>query len=392
MRPMRGEGRIFRRGKVWWIAYYAPGPDGRSIETRELTGAEAESVARKLLMQRMREVANHRGGIRAFAGPRAEKLTVSNLLDSLEADFEQRAIKSLRRTKSHMKAVREYFADHRAQSLTTDQIRAAIAWWSEEGEVSNATINRRLLILGSAFELAIREERITRKPHIPHLPEGEARSGFFEPDQHALMLEHLPSPLREMAQFAYRCGWRRDEVRMLRWDAVDRAAKEVRLADSKNGEPRTLPLDEDLEALFAELWEARAHTRRGASALSEFVFHRKGRPISDTHFSRLWDRARQAAGATVKGRIFHDYRRTAVRNLMRAGVQQSVAMKITGHLSDSIFRRYNITSTEDRIDAMRRQREYLDGQGNEGGNVAELRPNADKTRTIRSAKHVDSST
>jgi integrase len=382
---MRGEGRIFRRGRVWWVAYYAPGPDGKAAEVRESTKSESEDAARKVLRDRLRQVANHRSGVKAFAGPKAEKLTVADLLDALKADFRQRKIKSLSRQLSHLKYAREYFRDHRAQSLTTDNIRAAIRFWAERDGVSNATINRRLAIVSTAFELGIREERITRKPHIPSLPEGDARSGFFEPDQHAAMLAHLPSPLNEMARFAYRCGWRQAEVRLLRWENVDRARREVTLPDSKNGEARTIPLDDELAALFENLWQRRAFTRGKSSGLSEYVFHGKGRPMGKSNFARQWNAARASAGASVAGRIFHDYRRTAVRNLMRAGVQQSVAMKITGHLSDSVFRRYNITSTADKLDAMERQRAYLEAMKTDGGNVAELRQVTDKEADNRAA-------
>jgi hypothetical protein len=62
----------------------------------------------------------------------------------------------------------------------------------------------------------------------------------------------------------------------------------------------------------------------------------------------------QASG----GRIPHDFRRTAVRNLARAGVSDSVAMKMTGHLTESVYRRYAIADQRDlrvaveRLDAM----------------------------------------
>ena len=86
---MRGDGRVFKRGPFWWIAYCGPGPSG-SIEIRESSDSDSESTARKLLRDRLREVANHRSGVRAFAGPRAERLTVDNLIDSLEADYRRR--------------------------------------------------------------------------------------------------------------------------------------------------------------------------------------------------------------------------------------------------------------------------------------------------------------
>jgi integrase len=366
----------------------APTPDGRAQEVRESTDSDSEAAARKLLRDRVREVANHRSGVRAFAGPQAERITVSDLLNDLEADYRLRGIKSLRRTLSHMKALRTHLGDTRAMTVTTDRIRKYTAARLAEG-VSKSTVNRETSILTTAFRLAINEDKLVKRPHIPKMQEGDARSGFFEPEQHAAMLKHLPPPIDDMARFAYVCGWRRGEVWSLRWEYVDRSAREVRLPDTKNGEGRTLPIDPDTWAMFDRLWSGRTFKRNGVDGISEFVFHVRGRAISDSHFSRLWEKARSSVGAIVAGRIFHDYRRTAVRNLMRAGVQQSVAMKITGHESDSIFRRYNITSTADTAEALARQVEYLKGLGT-GGNVASFRENSDETRTISTNSNEES--
>jgi integrase len=88
-----------------------------------------------------------------------------------------------------------------------------------------------------------------------------------------------------------------------------------------------------------------------------FVFHRKGKPVTGSVFWRAWKDAREKAN--IPDKLFHDFRRTAARNMIRAGVAQTVAMSITGHKTDSMFRRYNVSSNGDQRDAMRRQREYL---------------------------------
>lgn len=365
---MRGEGRVFQRGKIWWIAYWGP-QDGRWKEIRESSKSEKESDAAKLLRDRVRAIANHRGGIRAFQGPMQEKLTVADLLDSLQADYRRRQIKSLRTTLIHMKPVREFFGHMRAVALTPDVVRQ----FTEERQtkkLSNAKINRELEILSAAFGLAVREERLARKPYIPQLTEDNARQGFFEADEHELMLKHLPQPMDDIARFGYISGWRRDEICSLQWATVDRAAKEVRIYDSKNGEGRVLPLDDDGWALFERLWEQREYLTASGPALSEYVFHASGKPVGDSNFTHRWQRAR--AKAKLPGKIFHDYRRTAVRNMIRAGVPQSVAMAITGHRTDSMFRRYNITTSDDKREALRRQSEYLKAQP-ATSNVAEFR-------------------
>ena len=96
-----------------------------------------------------------------------------------------------------------------------------------------------------------------------------------------------------------------------------------------------LPLEGELWEMFERLWRERTfRTRRGAG-VSDYVFHRKGKPVDATTFAEEWRAARTVAG--VASRIFHDYRRTAARNMIRSGVGQSVAMAITGHRTDSMF-------------------------------------------------------
>jgi integrase len=117
----------------------------------------------------------------------------------------------------------------------------------------------------------------------------------------------------------------------------------VFLGRTKNGEDRTLPLNDDLFTVMRERATGRADT-------CPYAFHRDGERIQS--FGKAWQTACKEAGCA--GRLFHDLRRTAVRNLIRAGVPQSVAMKIGGHKDSRIFVRYNIVDTCDVGEAMRK--------------------------------------
>jgi integrase len=89
---------------------------------------------------------------------------------------------------------------------------------------------------------------------------------------------------------------------------------------------------------------------------SELIFHRSGRPIGD--FRKRWLHACRAAG--VEGRLLYDLRRTAVRNMVRAGVDPAIAMKISGHRTRAVFDRYNIVDERDVRDAFHRVAAYVD--------------------------------
>jgi len=127
----------------------------------------------------------------------------------------------------------------------------------------------------------------------------------------------------------------------------------------------------------------------GTVKLSEFVFHRSGAPIVD--FRDPWTEA--CKEAAVPGKLFHDLRRTAVRNMVRAGVGQAVAMTISGHRTASMFQRYNVTSSSDQREALDKTAAHLAAQPPVPQNqptissVAILQApsgNADRTRTVHS--------
>lgn len=130
-------------------------------------------------------------------------------------------------------------------------------------------------------------------------------------------------------------------------DSVDFAAGVVRLepGTTKNGEGREFPFSAlpPLADLLTKQRDGTAEVERETGQIIRAVFHRHGRPVRS--YARAWRAACERAGHV--GRLVHDLRRTAVRNLERAGVSRSVAMKLTGHKTEAVYRRYAITSAAD---------------------------------------------
>src|ERR1700719_2264607 len=124
---------------------------------------------------------------------------------------------------------------------------------------------------------------------------------------------------------------------------VDLMEGTLRLRDSKNGEARQISLTAETRSLLAECV-------RGKFS-NDALFTRKcGKPVQD--FRGTWKVITTAAGCP--GLLFHDLRRSAVRNLIRVGVTEHVAMKISGHKTASVFRRYDIVDARDLADAARK--------------------------------------
>jgi len=106
---------------------------------------------------------------------------------------------------------------------------------------------------------------------------------------------------------------------------------------------------------------AREYQTPTGTALSPLVFHLRGEAVGD--FRRAW--ATACDKAKVPGRLFHDLQRTAVRNMVRAGVPQTVAMRVSGHRTAAVFRRYDITTESDIREAMRRTQAHIARQPTE---------------------------
>ena len=161
----------------------------------------------------------------------------------------------------------------------------------------------------------------------------------------------------------------------MRWHQVDFAAGTVRLdpGQTKNGEGRLFPMTAELRRVLNEQRAYTDRVQREKDKVVPYVFHRNGKAI--TAFTKAWKLACVQAGCP--GRIPHDFRRTAVRNLVRAGVPERVAMQMTGHKTPSVFARYNIVNEADLFDAARSDEGYRDSSVT----VAHGEGNADITPT-----------
>ncbi len=357
---------------VWMMKFYVQ-ENGKSVRKRKSTGTTDEAEAQKKLADELRAIANDKDGIREYAGKEKEKLTVRDLLDALDADYLLREIKGYSDSHGRIRKgspLSEFFGACKVRAVSAALVKAYIAERREAGR-KNATINRELELLSAAYALAVKTKAIPEMwtPTIDSLPEKNVRRGFFEESDLETLLPLLPTPLDDVARFGYLCGWRRGEVLSLTWDRVTK--ERVLLDDSKNGEPRSLRLDAELVELFDRRRAGREYVTATGSALSAYVFHRNGKPINKTVFGKQWRKACQKVG--LAGKLFHDFRRTAARNMVRGGVPETVAMTITGHKTRAMFDRYNITDDADQLKALEQSRAYREAHAAEGSNVVAMR-------------------
>jgi len=176
------------------------------------------------------------------------------------------------------------------------------------------------------------------------LPEGNAREGFLARDRYKHLLDALPEELKLLLVYAYHLGCRRGELLALKRFDVDSKALTVRFSGrtTKNQEAKVAPIYGDMIA-----WTDMALTELEKYPSCPWLFHRCGKRIKN--FRKAWNVACALAG--VPDLLFHDLRRSAVKNMEDAGIPRKTAMQITGHKTESIYRRYHIVSDRDIRDA-----------------------------------------
>jgi integrase len=385
----RGHGRVYGRpnsqpGSIYWIQYYdrrakVRKSTGIEIPADETERARAEKKVEKMLHKALGQVA-------AGVHPDTRRTDYEDLRASYYADYATNGRKSLRRDANgnpyldKVARLDGFFSGCRASEIDADLIRKFIADQQSKG-LANGTINRSISALRRMFNLAKSDGKLRDVPHFPMLKEAKPRQGFFEREQYNALSANLPDYLCLPLALGYFTGMRKGEILSLDWTQVDIIANTImlRAGETKNDAPRTIPIVPQLRAL---LQEQRAK-RQAECPYVCFRINACGRAEKIGSFRKAWESrcvklglgemrpAVDAAGDPLyaaprgprskpklkmiySGMIFHDLRRTAVRNLVRAGVPERVAQTISGHKTRSVFERYNIVSSTDVAEAGRK--------------------------------------
>jgi len=372
----KGDGHLYLRGEIYWIKYYR---DGKPyFESTKKTDAQQ---AGKVLKKRLAEIMTG-----TFIGPRIERIRIAELAEDFLRDYKINGRRSLDDAEArwllHLKPV---FGHLRALQVSTSLINKYVDDRQKAG-ASNATINRELAALKRMFTLGAQATppKVTRVPHFNMLKETNVRSGFVTDEQYDALANACAAVgmwIRALFETGYTFGWRVSELLTLQVRQVDFSAGAIQLdaGSTKNDEARVAKMTSTVRALLAALASGKKPNER--------LFTREGEPIAD--FRHSWARVCCKAGVgkmvcpdcaaeepvevseddrgnwrctrcsqnwkhkklRYVGLMFHDLRRTAVRNMVRAGIPERVAMSISGHKTRSVFERYNIVCERDLNDA-----------------------------------------
>lgn len=327
-----GSGTLFKRGNIWYLSYWV---DGRQVQksTRSAKLQDAKRLRDQILGRKSR------GELYNFG---VDRITCGELLDDflIRAEVNSKPA-TVRIWRFVIEAnIRPFFGHRKAVAVTTELLREYRRKRLSQGR-SETTVNRELSLLRIAFNLGRKSTppKVINVPYFPIVAEDNARQGFLTDEQYATLRDALPDDLKPLFVTAYFTGIRLGELLAIRWEQVDFDQSFIVLnaAETKAGHARAVPI------LLGDMEKWLRWAFENQSEECPFVFQREG--IAIKSFRRSWARACKTAG--VPDLKFHDLRRTAVRNMRRAGVSQVVRMKISGHRTDSMERRYNIVDVDD---------------------------------------------
>jgi len=340
-RRSRGDGGIEKIGRFYHFTYY--NLNGKQV--RRSSKSKLKSVAIEMLRQAREQLGK---GIEPGVSRKAKyedirAILVTDYVSSGKATLDEGDTLIAGR-RGLLKPLDDYFGGMNVASITTDVIRDFSAK-RMEGGVSGSTVNRNLAMLRRMLKLAEREGKVSNVPYFPMQKESEPRQGFVERLEFEKLRAEMAEHLHPALTFCYETGCRTGAMEKVIWPWVNLAEKEINFPSGvlKNRKPLIVPLSDELVGMLKK------------------KFQGNGPVFEIRNFRREWNRACVKCGLgektgkawfQYKGLVPHDFRRSAVRNLVSAGVDTATAMKITGHRTLHVFLRYNIISTGQLHEAM----------------------------------------
>jgi integrase len=351
---------LYKRGNVWWSKLPRNGrpwyqSTGIKVETPGADPAVLKSEAQRKDDAWRGEIATGTFLVRQ------DQVTYDALVEDLLRHYENTGDRDLREVRGRLAHLTPFFGGARAVQIDAATIARYVAKRKKAG-ASAGTVNRELGMLSRLFTLATENRRVLQAPPIRRLKEAPPRAGFFEADQYEAVRRLLPDDLQLAVTLAHTYGWRTQsevltlERRQLDLDAGTAGTIRLDAGSTKNDDGRVVYITPELKGLLRAHLERVKALEKKIGRIIRYVFpHFSGvlvktprRPVLGERrqdFRRAWATACRRAGCP--GMLRHDFRRTAVRNLVDAGVSERVAMTITGHKTRSVFDRYHIVAPAD---------------------------------------------
>ena len=330
--------RIQEQGQ-WWIDYYINGK-----RKREKIGPDRR-LAQTVLKKRKVQIAENR-----YLDKRKEVDITFKELTEFYLDYSAKHKKSHERDQYSVKALLSYFGNTQAGKITPSTVEDYKAHRLLDRKP--ATVNRELACMKHAYSKAIQEGLLEINPVklIKMCKENNTRNRVLSTEEYERLLDVSPPHLKTIIVTAYHTAMRKGEILNLRWNQIDFNNMLIWLdaEGTKTSESRPIPLNMALTKMLRSLIR---------NIGSDLVFCKPdGSP-----YRNIQDAFRKACKkAKIDDFVFHDLRHTAVTNMRRAGIDHLTVMKISGHKTMSVFKRYNTIDEDDLRAAATRMDTYMD--------------------------------
>ncbi|HXF92462.1 MAG TPA: tyrosine-type recombinase/integrase [Nitrospiraceae bacterium] len=315
---------LVKRGKVWWMQFTYQG-----ARIRRSTGTSDKRLAEAILAKVKVNLVEGR----YFDVSEEQTRTVTELLDRFEQEHVSK-LASQRAYRGYLKHFRAFFGDRTLAEITPKLIVAYKTHRYADG-VKPATINRELACLKKAFNLARREWEWCQDNPVSRVSmekEANKRDRWLTQEEERRLLAACPAWLREIVVFALHTGMRLGEILALTWSGVDLFRKTVTVFRSKNGERRTIPINQTV----VDLLKRKARVR---SLHTTLVFCSTAHTqIEANNLRRAFRLALQEA--KIADCHFHDLRHTFATRLVQAKVDLYTVQRLLGHKSPTMTQRY----------------------------------------------------
>lgn len=340
---------VYQRGKNgrWWIDYYCPGGQ-RVREAVSIKGKRPSEITRRhaldALAIRKGEVA---GGKFDIARTKKE-ISFDNLVSVFIKSYSKVNKRSWQRDVTSTKALMKYFGGKKLSQVspwTVDKYKSRrLKETSVRGTpITKATVNRELACLKKMLSYAEGENWIVSNPlrRYKLFKERPNKIRVVSLAEFKMVYDNASEDLKTKLLIGFNTGMRKSEITGLKWTDVDLSTRLIYVADSKTGDPREVPVNDELYGFLSSLKE---------KARDEYVLPRMRSPIRN--FKTAFENAVKKSG--VAKFTFHDLRHTFASNLVMAGVDIATVQELLGHKSIVMTKRYSHPTREHKKGAVER--------------------------------------